>query len=284
MTIETIVEYLNAVPIRATYGAVGDVLGVRPQVVPRLLGRRRPETSWIVNASTGEPTDHTREQIDPRLARTPIIRSGDELRRDLETANTATTPPRPATRPQRDVSPTPEEVTADETSEKQDTAMKSDTKWIIGSMGAAILLVAALLSGQIASVSASLNARIDDVNDRIDNLRADVTARIASVDTRIEGVRNELGERIATLAGEISSIAAREGAVESEAGATDPELLPSPATNESGSDPTAPATKDPAAQAEPPAQPAEPEGTAEAQPEPAPEPAEPVVSPDQRRD
>ena len=84
MTIETILDYLNAVPVRATFGAVGEVLGVRPQSVSRLLGARRPEASWIVNGSTGEPTGYTPDQVDPRLPGTHVIRSGDELRSCLE--------------------------------------------------------------------------------------------------------------------------------------------------------------------------------------------------------
>ena len=53
MTIETILEYLNAVSVRATYGAVGDVLGVRPQVVPRLLGA--PPASGGFGIVNGRP-------------------------------------------------------------------------------------------------------------------------------------------------------------------------------------------------------------------------------------
>ena len=69
--------------------------------------------------------------------------------------------------------------------------MSNDTKWIIGTA----LVLAGLLSAQIAGV----NARIDDlradltaqlttqiagVNARIDDLRADLTARIDRVNAR----------------------------------------------------------------------------------------------------
>lgn len=271
MGIETILEYLNAVPVRATYGAVADVLGVRPQVVPRRLGTRRPEASWIVNGSTGEPTGYSPEQVDPRLAGTPVIRSGDELRRCLERGHAATTAPPPPPLPLPGVASTAEAgretsetgVADRETSETEDPAMSSDTKWIIGTIVSAVLLVAALLSAQIASVGGSLNARIDDVNDRIDELRADLTAQIAGVDTRIDGVRNELGEEIAALRSDVRSIAARLGAVELALGPMDPSFAPAPAGSEQALDPAAPAVNNP-----------------DPQPEPPPEPAEPVVTPD----
>ncbi len=288
MGIETILEYLNAVPVRATYGAVADVLGVRPQVVPRLLGTRRPEASWIVNGSTGEPTGYSPEQVDPRLAGTPVIRSGDELRRGLERGHAATTAPLPLPLPEVASTAegvagreTPETgVAGRETPETADLAMSSDTKWIIGTIVPAVLLVAALLSAQIASVSGSLNARIDDVNARIDDKRADLAAQIAGVDTRVDGVRNELGEEIAALRGDVSSIAARLGAVELALGPMDPSLVPAPAGSEQASDPAAPAVSDPDAEPEAPPKPAEPVSNPDAQPEAPPEPAEPVVTPD----
>ena len=288
MGIETILEYLNAVPVRATYGAVGDVLGVRPQVVPRLLGTPRPEASWIVNGSTGEPTGYSPEQVDPRLAGTPVIRSGDELRRGLERGHAATTAPLPLPLPE--VASTAEGVAGRETpqtgvagretAETEDMSMSSDTKWIIGTIVPAVLLVAALLSAQIASVSGSLNARIDDVNARIDDLRADLAAQIAGVDTRVDGVRNELGEEIAALRGDVSSIASRLGAVELALGPMDPSLVPAPAGSEQASDPAAPAVNNPDAQPEAPPEPAEPVVSPDAEPEAPPEPAEPVVTPD----
>ena len=151
MTIETILEYLNAVPVRATYGAVGEVLGVRPQVVPRLLGARRPEASWIVNGGTGDPTGYTPDEVDPRLAGTHVIRSGDELRRCLE-RHAAAAPDAVSTTDAGGVQETPETaVDVQETPETEAVAMGSETKWIIGTVVPAVLLVAALLSAQIAS-------------------------------------------------------------------------------------------------------------------------------------
>ena len=291
MTIETILEYLNAVPVRATYGAVGEVLGVRPQVVPRLLGARRPEASWIVNGGTGDPTGYTPDEVDPRLAGTHVIRSGDELRRCLE-RHAAAAPDAVSTTDAGGVQETPETaggvqetretaVAVQETPETEAVAMGSETKWIIGTVVPAVLLVAALLSAQIASMSGSLNTRIDDVNDRIDDLRADLTAQIAGVNTRIDDVREALEEEIAVLRTDVGSVAARLRAVELALGLTDPDLAPAPEAGEQTveSDPDAPAASlDP--QPEPATSPAEPAASPDPQPEPATSPAEPAVSPD----
>ena len=271
MTIETILEYLNAVPVRATYGAVGEVLGVRPQVVPRLLGARRPEASWIVNGGTGDPTGYTPDEVDPRLAGTHVIRSGDELRRCLE-RHAAAAP---------DAVSMTDAVGVQETPETEAVAMGSETKWIIGTVVPAVLLVAALLSAQIASMSGSLNTRIDDVNDRIDDLRADLTAQIAGVNTRIDDVREALEEEIAVLRTDVGSVAARLRAVELALGLTDPDLAPEPEAGEQTvePDPDAPAASlDP--QPEPATSPAEPAASPDPQPEPATSPAEPAASPD----
>ena len=77
-----ILAYLNAVHIRCTYKAVGEVIGVCPQWVRRYLGKKRPEASWVVNAKKGEPTGYTADEKHPLLKENKhIIRSGDELER-----------------------------------------------------------------------------------------------------------------------------------------------------------------------------------------------------------
>ena len=278
MTIETILDYLNAVPVRATFGAVGEVLGVRPQSVSRLLGARRPEASWIVNGSTGEPTGYTPDQVDPRLPGTHVIRSGDELRSCLERHAAAAAAP--------DAAPaTADAVSVDEAAEAgvaiheapaagalaqevpqagsasavHDTpdidviAMGGDAKWIIGTLVPVVLLATGLLSAQIASVSGSLNTRIDDVNERIDDLRTDVMAEIAAANTRVDDVRGALEDQIAVLRGEVSSIAARLPAVAPAADEAD--TGSAAATDEAEPDAAAPAA-DPDPQSEPPTDPA----------------------------
>ena len=283
MTIETILDYLNAVPVRATFGAVGEVLGVRPQAVSRLLGARRPEASWIVNGSTGEPTGYTAEQVDPRLPGTHVIRSGDELRSCLERHAAAAAAP-------DDVSAAADAVAVDEAAEAgvaiheapgtgapvheapptgsavHDTpdteviAMGGDAKWIIGTLVPVVLLVTGLLSAQIASVSGSLTTRIDDVNDRIDDLRTDLMAEIAGVRTGVDDVRDAVEEQIAVLRGEVSSIAARLPAAAPASDEADTDSVEAP--DEAEPDAAAPAV-DPDPQPEPQTDPAAPAANAD---------------------
>lgn len=88
VSLDDIVAYLNDQKIRATYGAVAEVVGGIAQSIGARLGGsygRRPEASWVVNADTGLPTGYTVEQRHPALqSRTHIIRSGDELVRRIE--------------------------------------------------------------------------------------------------------------------------------------------------------------------------------------------------------
>ena len=258
MTIESILEYLNAVPVRATYGAVGDVLGVRPQAVPRLLGARRREASWIVSSSTGEPTGYPPDQVDPRLQGTHVIRTGDELRRRLESR--AATAPDAASTAAPDAASTvapdavstvapdavsgsasdgasavaPDAVSAlnaiagRATLESEPFAMNSDAKWIIGTLVPVVLLVAGLLAAQIASVGGGLHDRIDDVNAGIDALRDDFTAQIADVRARIDEVSAERGDEIGELRNEVLGFADRLRAVEQALGLSDSNAVPAP--------------------------------------------------------
>ena len=72
--------------------------------------------------------------------------------------------------------------------------MSSDTKWIIGTIVFAILVVGGLLSVQITGV----NARIDDLNGRLERLETDVR----SMDTRLRAVEvgfGKIDQRLETL-------------------------------------------------------------------------------------
>ena len=105
--------------------------------------------------------------------------------------------------------------------------MSSDTKWIIGTIVPAILVVAGLLSAQIAGVNARIddvNARIGDVNARIDTLRTDVNARIDDVNARIDALRADLKGEIAVLRDDLRSMDARLRAVEVAFGKVDQRL------------------------------------------------------------
>lgn len=80
--LNTVLALLNRIRIRATYGAVADVLGTNAQNVGKLLGDRRPEASWVVaDDENGRPSGYTREQEHPALYdMNKVIRTGDELR------------------------------------------------------------------------------------------------------------------------------------------------------------------------------------------------------------
>ena len=92
--------------------------------------------------------------------------------------------------------------------------MSGDTKWIIGT----VVVLAALLSAQMAGQLAALNDRIDDVNNRLDDMRADLTARI-------DGVRDDLTARIDRLETRLDGIDARLRNVEIAFGKVDQRLL-----------------------------------------------------------
>lgn len=78
--VDEILHCLNAGRLRATYGAIGCVIGVLPQGVGRYLGARRPGASWVVNDDTGQPTGYASDEKHPDLCRTAhIIRTGDAL-------------------------------------------------------------------------------------------------------------------------------------------------------------------------------------------------------------
>jgi len=87
--VELILDVLNRYEVRATYKAVGGVIGVFWRNVHRYLpedpqvpGKRRPRLSWVVNGDTGLPGGYAEEQMHTRLRSTPyIIDDADELRR-----------------------------------------------------------------------------------------------------------------------------------------------------------------------------------------------------------
>ena len=79
-TLDDIVRFLNDTKVRATYGAVAGVLGVPPRSMGALLGVRRADASWIVNADTGLPTDYSETEWHPDLlSSASIIRTANEL-------------------------------------------------------------------------------------------------------------------------------------------------------------------------------------------------------------
>jgi hypothetical protein len=78
-----IVLFLNQAQVRATYGAVAELVGgIARGLGARLtaLYSRSPETSWIVSAESGLPTGYAVNERHPALLNsTDIISSGREL-------------------------------------------------------------------------------------------------------------------------------------------------------------------------------------------------------------
>jgi alkylated DNA nucleotide flippase Atl1 len=97
--LDDIVAYLNAAQVRATYGAVAELVGGIAQSIGARLGGlagRRKEASWVVNAKTGMPSNYPPEHLHPALTRSrDIIVEGDDLRRRLAEWNAAGAPNRP---------------------------------------------------------------------------------------------------------------------------------------------------------------------------------------------
>ncbi len=78
-----IVDALNEHKVRATYGAIGKVIGVPAQSVGGMLeGGQCPRNSWVVNTEYETPTGYTQEQWHPDLKSSmKIIRSPESLRK-----------------------------------------------------------------------------------------------------------------------------------------------------------------------------------------------------------
>lgn len=89
-SIEEILGFLVDNRTRATYGAVGEVIGSNPRGVGRFLGPKRAEASWVVSAATGLPTGYALALLAPGLDEHPeVIRSGSELSRRMQEARKA---------------------------------------------------------------------------------------------------------------------------------------------------------------------------------------------------
>lgn len=81
---DRIVAFLNTEHRRATYGAVGEALGLPAQTIGGMLGRRRPEASWVVSAETLEPTGYGAGDKHAALHERPeVITTGLELLRRM---------------------------------------------------------------------------------------------------------------------------------------------------------------------------------------------------------
>lgn len=79
LEIDRIVALLQKYKQRATYGALGKIVGRHPRSV--MQGRPKcARDSWIVSAATGIPTDYGSSQIDPDLESSPsVLETAEEL-------------------------------------------------------------------------------------------------------------------------------------------------------------------------------------------------------------
>ncbi len=83
--IRVVVDYINQVKTRCTFNAAAKALGITPQALKKELGEPRPEISWFVSPTSGEPMRYTDDQKHPELYRTSrIITSASVLIRNLE--------------------------------------------------------------------------------------------------------------------------------------------------------------------------------------------------------
>jgi hypothetical protein len=83
--ITLVVDYINEVKTRCTFNAASEALGITPQAFKKELGDARPEVSWFVSPTSGEPMRYTDEEKHPELYRTTrIITSAKVLKRNLD--------------------------------------------------------------------------------------------------------------------------------------------------------------------------------------------------------
>jgi len=83
--ITAVVDYLNKVKTRCTFNAAAEAIGITPQALKKQLGEPRPEVSWFVSPTSGEPLRYKDSEKHPELYRTSrIITSAKVLIRNLE--------------------------------------------------------------------------------------------------------------------------------------------------------------------------------------------------------
>ena len=82
--ITMVVDYLNEVKTRCTFNAAAEAIGITSQALKKELGEPRPEVSWFVSPTSGEPMRYTDSDKHPELYRTKrIITSSKVLKRNL---------------------------------------------------------------------------------------------------------------------------------------------------------------------------------------------------------
>ena len=84
--LEEIIQFLNYKRVRATYGAVAEVLGAIPRSMGARLTRlysRHVDASWVVSAATGLPTGYGAHEMHQALHTAGIITNGVEFKKQL---------------------------------------------------------------------------------------------------------------------------------------------------------------------------------------------------------
>jgi hypothetical protein len=82
--INAVVDYLNTVETRCTLNAAAEAIGITSQALKKQLGDPRPEISWLVSPTTGEPINFADSDKHPQLYRTKrMITSAKVLQRNL---------------------------------------------------------------------------------------------------------------------------------------------------------------------------------------------------------
>jgi len=80
LSLEDVVDFLDQRQLRATYGAVAEVVG-RPATFLMTGIPRGPRYSWIVNQKTLLPTGYAAEECHPALTKKSfVLKTGEELR------------------------------------------------------------------------------------------------------------------------------------------------------------------------------------------------------------
>lgn len=83
--ITLVVNYLNEVRTRCTYNAAAEAIGITPHALKKELGDPRPEASWLVSPTSGDPMRYQDSEKHPELYRTTrIITSSKVLKRNLD--------------------------------------------------------------------------------------------------------------------------------------------------------------------------------------------------------
>ena len=87
--LDRVLDCLEEMKVRATYGAVGPVVGLPPRCVGPVIGMlnngggRSPRGSWVVSKANKLPTGYTEEQLAPGLRSTKVITTQEQLRQLL---------------------------------------------------------------------------------------------------------------------------------------------------------------------------------------------------------